>query len=78
MRMGRAECPLLPFQAIAGVRYASERGTLGALAASPVAISVLSRAQALTGERGRASEVLIKPLPGQAAAFRDASPHRAA
>jgi putative ABC transport system permease protein len=39
-------------------------GLLGSAAASPVAVSVLRVAQALTASPHRVSEVLIRPLPG--------------
>jgi len=45
-------------------------GVLGSAAASPVVVSVLSFAQALTGLRGRVGEVLIRPQPGRAAQVR--------
>ncbi|HEX4467685.1 MAG TPA: FtsX-like permease family protein [Solirubrobacteraceae bacterium] len=40
----------------------------GALASSPVAITLLQIAQQLTGLRGRVTEVLVEPKPGQDAA----------
>jgi putative ABC transport system permease protein len=48
----------------ARVRAVLGGGLLGSAAASPVAVSVLAVAQALTGRTHRVSEVLIRPLPG--------------
>jgi putative ABC transport system permease protein len=38
--------------------------TIGAVAASPVAIALLPRAQQLTGKRGRVTNILIEAYPG--------------
>jgi putative ABC transport system permease protein len=50
------------------VRVLLSGNGLAALADSPVAVSVLGVAQALTGQPHRVSEVLIRPLPAEAAA----------
>jgi putative ABC transport system permease protein len=49
------------------VRVVLNGAGLPALASSPVAVSVLGVAQALTGQPHRVTEVLIRPLPGEAA-----------
>ncbi len=49
------------------VRVLLSGNGLAALAGSPVAVSVLGVAQALTGQPHRVSEVLIRPLPAEAA-----------
>ncbi len=52
-----------------GVRVRVVLGGSGlpSLAASPVAVAVLGVAQALAEQPGRVTEVLIRPLPGDAA-----------
>jgi putative ABC transport system permease protein len=47
------------------VRAVLDAGAIGTLADSGVAVALLRYAQALTGESGRVSEVLIRPQPGK-------------
>lgn len=70
--LGAARGGTLAVEGSGGVRDARVNvvlggGLLGSAAASPVAVSVLSFAQALAGLPGRVSEVLIRPLPGAGA-----------
>jgi putative ABC transport system permease protein len=46
------------------VRAVLDGGAIGAVASSPVAISLLPAAQLLAGRAGRVTNVLIKPRPG--------------
>jgi putative ABC transport system permease protein len=50
----------------ARVRVLLGGGELSSAARSPVAVAVMGTAQALAGTPGRVSEVLIRPLPGEA------------
>ncbi len=47
------------------VRAVLDAGAIGSLAASRIVVTLLANAQALSGEAGRVTEVLIKPYPGQ-------------
>lgn len=47
------------------VRAVLNSGAIGPLASAPIAVSLLSRAQSLTGAFGRINEILIRPRPGR-------------
>ena len=47
------------------VRAALDAGAIGPLAASRVAVALLSTAQSLAGESGRVTQILIKTYPGK-------------
>lgn len=46
------------------LRLALDSATVGAVAASPIAVALLPVAQRLTGKEGRVTNVFIKPAPG--------------
>jgi putative ABC transport system permease protein len=47
------------------VRAVLNAGAIGPLAEAPIAVSLLPRAQSLSGSRGAVNEILVKPKPGK-------------